>query len=322
MWNLRGITEMILKIRSLVIVSLLVMLLPEVGSGILSKTNGDPLSNINMLNPLSPDSYENQNYVPYYPDKSKMDYKKPNLFIGGILQNSPNADLTDQKWKTFADNNGAIFVPTYYSVLSTELLAVNDAAKSTETDPHKTAENGLIRNELNGRTYGTIIGYSGGTTTVVTAMAEQGVKADTLILISPMMGGSLMTGETFDWKGEFEQKIQKILTRNPGIKIMVIQSTDDTLPLGDPLGDGSIAAGFQYRILENDPNPPSWLNKIEVNNVILGNVPNGHKEIFDKYAMQNIKDGAFTDPNTPQPSTKSIEASAPGLEEAKKTMPL
>jgi hypothetical protein len=54
-------------------------------------------------NPLAnymADQLVSHQYVPYYP--STIDYTEPNLFIGGILQSSPNADVTDQKWKDFA----------------------------------------------------------------------------------------------------------------------------------------------------------------------------------------------------------------------------
>lgn len=285
---------MALKIQYLVIVSLLVMLFFGVGSGILSKPDGGPLSNLNMLNPLSPDSYENQNYVPYYPDKSNMDYKKPNLFIGGILQNSPNADLTDQKWKDFADQNGAIFVPTYYSLLDENLAAVNFAALDGRqvidgsTVIGARDENGLTRTELNGKEYDTIIGYSGGTTTVVTAMADHNVVAKTLILISPMAGG--FPGDTFDYRGEFEKRLQEIISM--GTKVIVIQSTDDTLPLGE-----ESAVGFQYRFPVSNIPADSWLNKVEVHNV----ESTGHADIFDTYAMENIKkeniiNGVFVEP--------------------------
>jgi len=50
-------------------------------------------------------------------------------------------------------------------------------------------------------------------------------------------------------------------------------------------------------------------------NVILGNVLNGHNDIFEKYAMQTIKNGAVLDSGTTQTSTDSIAASASALEE-------
>lgn len=263
---------MVLKIRSLVIVSLLMMLLSGVVNGY-----DNPISSIT-------DRLASKNYVP-----DSLNKETPNLFIGGIAQTNSNADYDDQKWKTFADQNGAIFVPTYYKGTPFNPIqdgcAVNDAAKSTKTDPHKTAENGLIRDELNGKTYGTIIGYSGGTTTVVTAMAEQDVKADTLILISPMMGWSPL--EKFDWKGEFEKKIQKILDN--GTKIIVIQSPDDTPSLGTE---------YQYKFPVNSLPQSSRFSKIEVHNVELEKSGNaGHKDFFDSYATENIKNGVYVDPN-------------------------
>jgi len=115
-----------------------------------------------------------------------------------------------------------------------------------------------------------------------------------------MMGGAL--GDTFDYKGEFEKRLQKILRR--GTKIIVIQSPDDTLPLGD---ESLIAAGFQYRFLENDPNTPSWLNEIEVHTVKLDKewYETGHNYFFDTYAVENIKNGVYVDP---QGTSTSLEA--------------
>jgi hypothetical protein len=264
---------MVLKIRSLAIVSLLVMLF----SGVVSVGVDNP----NTLNPWTPDFYVNWNYVPYYPDKNHMNYEKPNLFISGIMQKSPNAEYNDKELRDFADENGAIYVPTYYATPAFDALAVNDAAKSKATDA-----NGLTRDELKDKEYGTIIGYSGGTTSVVTAMVNQNVKADTLILISPVMGGSKMPGETFDWDGEFEQKLQTILSR--GTKIVIIQSPDDVLP-------GVSQA--QYKIPESIRSMSSWLNDIEVHNVELERSgKDGHIDMFYSYAIKNIKKGEYIEP--------------------------
>lgn len=288
---------MVLKIWSLVIVSLLVMLHLGVVSGA----------------DLSFKSF----YAPYYPDN--INHKEPNLFIGGILQKSPNADRTDSKWRDFADNNKAIFVPTYYSLLDANLVAVNLAAQSGRqvdgsTIFGATDENGLTRNELNGKKYNTIIAYSGGTTTVVTAMADQNVEAKTLILISPIMGGAL--GDTFDYKGEFEKRLQKIISK--GTKIIVIQSPDDTLPLGD---ESLIAAGYQYRFPVSNIPADSWLSEIAVHNVELGKSGvGGHQDIFDTYAMENIKSGRYLPPMSSIPESNIFQQLFQKLAEIAKSL--
>ena len=292
---------MVVKMRSLVIVSLLLMLFLGVVYGQNPKTFGSIITSTLSIdtpteNAMSTDSGADFNtfksYVPTTVNKAK-----PNLFVGGILQKSPNADLTDQKWRDFASNNNAIFVPAYYSgSIVSDTSAVNDAAKSGTIDENgltrkgATGENGLIRDELNeyspgkSRQYGTIIGYSGGTTTVVKAMATQGVKADTLILISPMQGWIL--NDNFDWNAEFENNIETILSLNHGIKIIVLQSENDILPF--ELG--------QYKFMKG-----RFPNNVEMHNVKLENcgaIPPCHNYFFDTYAMENIKNGVYMDPQS------------------------
>jgi hypothetical protein len=258
---------MVLKIWSLVIVSLLVMLF----SGIVSSIDfpGGLVKNFDFSK-VSKAVTDNFAFKVYKPDQ-------PNLFVGGIFQKSSNGDLAEQKWKDFADQNDATFVPTYYTKIA-DIAAVNEAAKSKKTDV-----NGLTRDELNDEKYGTIIGYSGGTTTVVTAMAEQNIKADTLILISPMMG----VVDNGNSKDMFEQKIQTILELNPGIKIIAIQSPDDK----STLGIGQIG---QYNFVGSP-----FADKVQ----IVSKDGLSHAAIFDTYAMQNIKDGMYVDPQSQSVAT-------------------
>jgi tetratricopeptide (TPR) repeat protein len=260
------------------------------------------------------------------------DPENPNLVVGGILQNGPNPD-DNPDLKKFADDNHAIYDPAYCSGNSVlnikkDALAVNEASLGEKTD-----YNGLKSSTLDGKKYNTIIAYSGGTATAVTALAKESVTCDTLILISPMaagvpdgkskidalvseagkkysgtgLAGSLQRGneqkEIDKLKEEakktarknFEDQIDKILSGGDSAavkNIIVIQSKEDKLPYGDV---------FQYRVPEaNDPNAPSWRNKIEVNDINLGFVLNGHEAIFKTYAMNNIKNGVCTDLNTPQ----------------------
>ena len=239
-------------------------------------------------------------------DPGNVSIEKPNLFIGGIDQ-SPNPD-DNTNYEDFAKQNGAYYVPTFYG--GAQIRIISDVSNGLEVDNAakdiKTYQNGLKDDALNGKTYGTIIAYSGGTTSVVTAMAEQNVKADTLILISPMKGwlpdvGVLATGypqtrpeDQFDWQGEFAKKIQKILAS--GTKIIVIQSSDDTPPVGSQ---------YQYKF------PTDTSSAITVYNVNLekrgGNSItqgiNGHIDIFSIYAMNHITNGGYVAPGTDQNAT-------------------
>jgi hypothetical protein len=217
---------------------------------------------------------------------SSYDSNHPNLFVGGILEKSSNGDSAEQKWRDFADHNNAVFVPAYYSreilfdptnvdPMALDINAVNAAARSEATDL-----NGLTRDELgaNGpRSYGTIIGYSGGTTSVITAMAVQDVKAETLILISPMMGNNENSGEVF------EQKIRSIIEANPNIKILVFQSEQDIMP-------------GQADFLYNDYLLNMFPDNIEVYSIKLPLETCGlfcHNYFFDTWAKENIKNGAY-----------------------------
>ena len=228
-----------------------------------------------------------------------------NLFIGGIGQRSQNPDANDQSYKSFSDDNSAIYVPTYYMGVDGQSREFNFIQDGLQVDYAaqgiRTPANGLVSPALNDRQYDTVIGYSGGTTAVVTAMALQNVKANTLILISPMRGGLDNVGQSylesmglggtvvdefdwnFDWQGEFEQKIQTIL--DAGTRIMVIQSEQDELPLGPD---------FQYRFSEDHD------SRITVHDVTL--IHEGieaHSEIFFDHAMNHIKNGMY-DPPTVQ----------------------
>lgn len=218
-----------------------------------------------------------------------------NLFVGGILEKSSNGDSAEQKWKDFAFHNSAVFVPAYYTnSLVDDINAVNAAAKYVSKQSSLNAEiNGLARDELgaNGpRSYGTIIGYSGGTISVITAMAVQDVKAETLILISPMMGNNENSGEVF------EQKIRDIIKLNPNIQILVFQSEQDVM------------AG-QYEFLTNDYLLNMFPNNIKVYSITLPLekcVLLCHNYFFDTWAQENIKDGAYVGSVAPKVPIKPI----------------
>ena len=116
------------------------------------------------------------------------------------------------------DQNQAIYVPAYYSNnLVSHCQEVDNAAKLIPTD-----QNGLLSYALNKMGYDTIIGYSGGTATAVTALYKLGVKCDTLILISPMKG-------TLS-DPDYENEIKAILTSGAVNHIEVIWSLKEDIP--------------------------------------------------------------------------------------------
>lgn len=165
-----------------------------------------------------------------------------NLFIGGIGQ---SAD--DQKAiKEFAEKNGGKSVPTYLG--NDILVGVPAVAAATPQykytkDPNtgeievydsylsydyeqKKAINGLGNDLLNEKPYDTIYAHSGGTRTAVTAMLRQGVTADTLVLISPIMGHR-NEQEAYNWE------LQELLRTNKVKNIVVYQSSVDKIPWGN-----------------------------------------------------------------------------------------
>jgi hypothetical protein len=276
---------MILKIRSLALMLFLVMLL---FSGVVQSEevigiNGKPVQDGKTVGGI------------YYGKTFGVDNGPRNLFIGGILQSSPNPDKNDNRYKTFADQNQAIYVPTYYSLSylntgnpvvdtvsalpNTMTAAIDDSAEvNLAATGHPTYMNGLKSPALQNQQYDTIMGYSGGTATAITALLSQKVTCDTLILISPMKG----TLSDLDYKNE----ITKILTSGAANHIVVIWSPEDK-PTG-PI------ASYEAQISSSwDP------KRITVYRADLPQDKNNglqaHKDIFFDYAMTHIKGGKYVE---------------------------
>ena len=206
-----------------------------------------------------------------------------NLIIGGILQNSPNPDQNDIRYETFANENHATYVPTYYSLGhdGNELQATIDDSVEVNKAAHGEATdlNGLTSPALQNHQYDTIISYSGGTATAVAALKNQKVTCDTLILISPMKGA------LFD--ADYEHNIEQILTSGSVNHIVVIWSPEDK---------PTWAAPYEAQISSD------WdsMGRITVYRVDLPQDKNNglqaHKDIFFDYAMNNIKNGEHVVP--------------------------
>ncbi len=237
----------------------------------------------------------------YYGSGYGVGKNRDTLIVGGIDQNGPNPD-DNPEYKRLADIFHAMYFPTYYSHKIKYLsdgLEVNKAAKGTKTD-----QNGLIRDELNDKTYDIIIAYSGGTTTVVTAMAEQNVKASILILVSPIKGW-FPKDSSFDYDAKFKEKIQKIIEK--GTKIVVIQSPDDELPLGEK---------YQYTFSEGE-NPNIEVHNIDLTKWGIKKGITAHIEIFFKYVAENLKideNGKVTLTESPPPAQDNADATTAGTQ--------
>ncbi len=246
-----------------------------------------------------------------------------NLFIGGILQDHANPEDNNEAYRTFADNNNAIYVPTYYSlenirkdsqepvqqeqqeqqiqqeahqgILQQVQLAAEKTKKGTEevvaggldsvevnhaAYGTKRDLNGLKSPALNGIQYDTIISYSGGTATAVSALRNQGVTCDTLIMISPMKGSLL--------DEQYKKNITDILKSKAVNKIVVVWSPQDKPTGGMAFYEAQISADWDES------------KRITVYEVpLLQDKEDGmkaHKDMFFDISMNRIKNGKYVDP--------------------------
>jgi len=112
-----------------------------------------------------------------------------NLLLGGIDQEKPVcaepcSSYTNTNYKAIAAGLGADYIPMYYEDRDSNVNEVRKAALGEATE-----QNGLENGALKNHHYETIVAYSGGTSTAVTALADKakyGLTCDTLILVSPM----------------------------------------------------------------------------------------------------------------------------------------
>jgi len=202
---------------------------------------------------------------------------RPNILIGGIGQNGANSDVNPD-YKKFADQINAAYAPTYYT--GSRKADISEVIKAAQSKP--TDQNGLISTILNNVYYDTIVAYSGGTVTAVTALKRQHVTCNTLILISPMnadvspisIAGLFSDIFYYINKYIYKYQIKNLLDNNYVKQIIVIQSKDDVLILGDL---------YQARFKDGED------TRIDVYDIDLETTgERAHIDIFFTHAMDNL----------------------------------
>lgn len=220
-----------------------------------------------------------------------------NLILGGINQSEPCVEpcssAANDDYKEIAASLDAYYFPMYYKDLGSNIEEVRKAALGEASE-----QNGLENGALKNHHYETIVAYSGGTSTAVTALADKtkyGLTCDKLVLVSPMAAGiRLDMPETSGASPEgdlvidilqiaadienaklyFKKQVDEIRANNPNIKIIVIQSPDDKPSL--------LSDTYQYWFDGKDPG-------IEVYEADLTKTgEEAHKEIFFNYAASHL----------------------------------
>ncbi len=82
-------------------------------------------------------------------------------------------------------------------------------------------ENGLTKQEVVNAEYQTVVAFSGGTRTALTAILHDDLICQRLILISPMAG-------IMDW-GRYKWELEQVHEKHPGMQIVIYQSSKDLL---------------------------------------------------------------------------------------------
>jgi len=231
------------------------------------------------------------------PEVYGINQGRKNLVLGGIQQDDPDVKNGNAKLKEIADANNAIYVPAYFDTpkdIRGEILDgiyVNNAAIGFAD-----YKNGLKNEELQDKTYDTIISYSGGTATAVTAILDQGVRCDNLILVSPMDAAVNSA-----W---YKVIIDAILDRGLVKHIQVIYSPQDR-----PTDDIYIPPFYEASSFKES-------DKISVKKVDFT------KEIEEKglsgrdihirmlyYVSENIHDGVLVDPDVSKSNVVQLSGS-------------
>lgn len=304
---------MILRIRSIALVMLLMMLLLGVIRGTeVTGLDGNPVQAGKPVNGI------------YYGSTMTNDGPR-NLLIGGIQQASDNPN-DNPDYINLADDFHAIYVPTYYSrsvygtnensvggleaaFASISNLVTAGATLIYDSDQvnkaahgEATQWNGLESPVLNNQQYDSIICHSGGTATAVSALKNQNVKCNNLIMVSPMKG--TLSDE------EYKNNIEQILNSNAVNHIVVIWSPEDT-----PTG----ALAFYEAQISSDWNP----EKIKVFKVDLPqdsqDGKQAHIDLFFKYTKENIRNFVNIDSKEQTPTAEDWLRKGDALKAAGRT---
>jgi hypothetical protein len=292
-----------------------------------------------------------------------------NLLIGGIKQDNPNDACTNPsdpstcpnaKYQEIAESLKATYIPTYYGERDDGMDDVNEVRKAAlgiESEQNGLADQNGKPNAALKHHYDTIVAYSGGTSTAVTALADKanyGLTCDTLILVSPMaaavsdatlkntassvIAGGMRGGivdatlsgaissnmADAEANAKFEDQIKTILKNNPNLKIIVIQSEQDKPTIFSEL--------YQYTFVEGNTFK-EYKSRIQIISAELTSTnEQAHKDLFFEYATSHLANdgngitfsptGQSTKPNPFEQSIANQEPQFPASSLPSETTPV
>jgi WD40 repeat protein len=256
-----------------------------------------------------------------------------NLLLGGINQDmpvcaEPCSSAANSNYKEIAADLDAYYFPMYNDADPLDNIGeVQSAATGEATDQNGLTNAALHGTENDPKEYDTILAYSGGTATALTALSnydEFRVTCDTLILVSPMSAGvsdeifakirktyEEDCGGTACWKllgnaldiktandqikARYRAQIRAILESDPPVvnNIVVITSPQDELmPFVSDI--------FQVRDFEQYTWETEWERTVDINPAISitnqvvpltefeENGDEAHRQLFFEYARTHL----------------------------------
>jgi hypothetical protein len=244
-----------------------------------------------------------------------------NLLIGGINQKGATIE-ENPEYQEIATSLKATYLPTYYRGLVDDVNEVRKAALGDGTVQNGLADQNGQPNKALNHHYETIVAYSGGTSTAVTALADKtkyGLTCDTLILVSPMaaehsvvtlidtvsdttkaalIGGSggnvvggMVAGVTEATKSvkdadtEANAKFEeRIITilKNNPDLKIIVIQSTDDKPTW-------FSGTYQYTFKEDNTLFKEYKNRIQITNAELTSTgEQAHKDLFFEYATSHL----------------------------------
>ena len=256
-----------------------------------------------------------------------------NLLLGGIGQEEspcaePCSSAANSNYKGIAADLDAYYFPMYtYANRFDNIGEVQSAATGDPTDQNGLTNAALHGTENDPKEYDTILAYSGGTATALTALAnydEYRVTCDTLILVSPMSAGvsdeifakirktyeedcdgtacAKLLGNSWDIKtandqttANYRAQVRVILESDPPVvnNIVVITSPQDELiPF--------VSYIFQVRDFEQYTSETEGGRTVDINPAISittqvvpltqleDNGEEAHRQLFSEYAKNHL----------------------------------